>query len=93
MMFDEGATKIKCYRFHFWESQLNTDAKALRDPTAVGKNICSHPDLSEDVQEKLPIHASRLEMVQNFLCRMSQVLEPETQSLVHHILLMMLRDL
>jgi hypothetical protein len=93
MMFDEGATKIKCYRFQFGESQLDTDANALGDPIVVEKTFCRHLDLSEDVQKKLPIHASRLEMAQNVLGRITNVLQPETQALFDHVLSMILHDL
>lgn len=93
MMFDEGSTKIRCYRFQFGESRLDTDVNALGDPAAVEETFCNHLDLSEDVLKKLPIHASRLEMAQNVLSRIDNVLEPETQALFDHVLSMMLRSL
>jgi hypothetical protein len=93
MMFDEGSTKIKCYRFQFGESRLDTDVNALDDPAAVEETFCNHLDLSEDVLKKLPVHASRLEMAQNVLSRIDNVSEPETQALFDHVLSMMLRSL
>lgn len=93
MMFDEGSTKIKCYRFDFGGSQLDTDASALDDPAAVDRNFRRFLDLREDVQTKLPIQASRLEIVQNVLSRIENVSEAHTQDLFHHVLSMLLRDL
>ena len=93
MMFDEGSTKIKCHRFQFGGNLLDTDANALGNPAAVDETFCEYLELGEDVRTKLPVHASRLEMVQNVLNRMESVLEPETQNLFDHFLSMLLSNL
>ena len=93
MMFDEGSTKIKCFRFDFGESQLDTDPNVLGDPTRIEKTFCDNLSLAEEVQKKLPIHAQRLEMAQNVLSQIDNVSESQTQDLFDHVLSMMLRHL
>ena len=86
MMFDEGSTRIKCYRFDFGESQLDMDPNVLGDPTRIEKTFCDNLSLAEEVQKKLPIHAQRLEMAQNVLSQIDNVSESQTQDLFDHVL-------